>query len=245
METKKILLCFDLDDTLIDDNFKFEITFCDCIKTILLAFETRAPQIDDVLQQARELDNEKMSTWPSMKKYMPDRLLSTWLETYQTLCAKHNIEVKEHVNLILEGLVKQNFEPPYYIIPGAIETLTSLFEDDRYEMQIITAGNSTIQNKKLSTTSLSKFFSNINVVPDGDKYSVLEKLSQGYDKKDIYMIGNSLSSDINQALKAGVNAIHIPRGSWHQFKAEPLHNNFKTLSDISELVTYLDKVRSE
>jgi len=233
MSTK--ILCFDLDDTLIDDSYKFEITFCDCIKTILLAFETKAPQIDEILQLARQLDNDKLLSWPAERRYSPERLLSTWLDTYQKLCQLHNVEAKPHVNLILEGLVMQNFDPPYFVIPGAIETLEALKEQGIYQLRLLTVGTEAIQSKKIHRTGLNKFFQEIHFVVDGDKKAVLSRLADEYGIENITMVGNSIRSDINPALEVGVRAVYIPRGSWHMFRAEPINQLYSKLSDIAEL----------
>ncbi len=77
MTDVKKLICFDLDDTLIDDNYKFELTFCDCIRVIITALETRSPAIDTILQTARDIDNKSWETWPQDKKYMPSRVANS------------------------------------------------------------------------------------------------------------------------------------------------------------------------
>lgn len=233
------IICFDLDDTLIDDNFKFEVTFCDCIKVILTAFATRPPQIDEVLQLARKLDNEKLATWEPATRYTPQRLLSTWADTYQQLCDKYGVEVKHFAKLQLEGLVLQNFEPPYVIIPGAVETLDTLHDNTNYELHLVTTGVVEIQQRKINVTNLDKFFHQVHIVGDGDKLSYLQKIRNDNPGKKMIMIGNSLRSDVNPALELGIPAIYIPRGSWHQFQADPVNQQFVEAKDIREVVDLL------
>lgn len=239
------IVCFDLDDTLIDDSYKFEITFCDCIKTILLAFETRAPQIDEVLQLARKLDNDKMLNWPPEKRYTPERLLSTWIETYEQLSEKYKVATKPHVKLLLEGQVRQNFDPPHYIIPGAIETLENLKQDGRYTLMLVTAGTQDVQLSKAVKTDLHKFFTQVFCVINGAKKAPLGELAKKYGQRNVIMIGNSIRSDINPALEIGIKALYIPRGSWHLFKAEPVNNDFTTLENITQVPDALHQLWPE
>lgn len=230
---KTKILCFDLDDTLMDDNYKFELTFCDCIRTIITALETRSPQIDDVLQTARNIDNEKWITWDKKDRYMPRRVASAWVEAYEKLAIQQNIPVKPHIKRLLWAQVMTNYDPPYFVIPGAIETLIKLNERG-YKKIIITAGHNRIQNRKLKLTRMSRFFDEIYVTYD--KSLILKDLADKYRKENLVMIGNSLRSDINPALELGIEAVYIPRGAWHQFKAEPVNNNYKKMEKIEDLL---------
>lgn len=237
---KKYLFCLDLDDTLIDDNFKFELTFCDCIKVIIEAFETRSPQIDEILDYARQLDNEKLITWPTEKAYSPQRLEQTWIETYEYFCQDSNVPVKEYIKQVLHGLVLKNFDPPYYIIPGAIEALDYLVDAGNV-LHLVSTGTAKIQLRKITITGIKKFFKVIHLVPGLNKEHILEDLKKQHPELKLVMIGNSMRSDINPALSLGLDAIYIPRGSWHQFVAEPINNKYYTLNDISELPQFLSE----
>ena len=239
--TNKLILCFDFDDTLIDDSYKFELTFCDCIKVILESFETRPPQIDEILQLARKLDNEKLANWESALRYTPERLLSTWLETYRKLSQSRLVEIKKHTELILEGLVRKNYDPPYYIIPGAIETLNT-FTEKNYEMHLITIGSYEIQNKKIVHTGLEKFFTEVHIVTNGDKTETIKSIVSKYGEDNVIMIGNSIRSDINPALNAKARAIYIPRGSWHLFNAEPINDTYITISSITQVISVIENL---
>lgn len=234
---EKKIFVFDLDDTLIDTDYKFELTFCDCIKTILLSFETRAPQIDEVLDAARALDNHKLATYPVETRYQPQRLYDTWLETYALLCEKHGLKPKAHVKQQLKGLIGQNFDAPWYIIPGAEETLEKLKDLPDVELHVLTVGDVQVQQRKLQSTQLIRFFKHVQVTT-ADKQAYLEQLAKKFGAGNVTMVGNSLKSDINPALRAGVNVVHIPRGNWHHAYEEP-ETEFTTVRDIRDLVKLL------
>lgn len=231
------IICFDVDDTLIDTDYKFELTFCDCIKAILTSFETRAPQIDTVLNRARELDNHKLQTYPLETRYQPQRLYDTWLETYAQLCEEYGGQIKQHIKMQIKGIIGQNFDAPWYVIPGAVETVEAVGILPDTELHALTVGDPKVQNKKLTATQLDRYFKHIEVT-SADKQPYLEKMAAEFGKENVTMVGNSLSSDIKPALRAGVKAIHIPRGNWHhhQNNASPdAANESIVIKDIREL----------
>lgn len=232
---------FDLDDTLIDDNYKFQLTFCDCIRAIILSFETRSPQIDDILQLARKLDNEYFeNVEPGAEKYGPEKYSKTWIACYRQLCKENGREPKDHTEKLLEGYVYQNFEPPYYIIPDVIDVLNELLKVGKYELRIVTAGAHDAQMKKIEGTDFEKYFSSFHIC-DGNKQDILEEAVGKYGKENVWMIGNSMRSDINPALKTGISAVYIPRGTWNKFFEEPFNKEYKEIKTIAELPALLEK----
>ena len=238
--TKKQIF-FDLDDTLIDDNYKFEILYCDCLRAIVLAFETRSPQLDEILQHARQIDDEHVESFAPDQRFLPARHIQTWIRCYRELCEKYQRTPKPHVEKLLESLITQGYEPPYYVIPDAIDTLNQLLHYGRYDLHIISAGGPDIQQRKLDTTNLSKYFGSVHNIPDGNKRGVLHQAVEQFGPQNICMVGNSIHSDVNPSLKLGLKTVYIPRGSWHYFKVEPINNNFTTLDTIAKLPEELER----
>lgn len=237
------LICFDLDDTLIDDNWKFETTFCDCMKAILLGLAAKAPMLDEILTMAREIDNRLLAELPKDKKYTPYRMIEAWQTTYQLISEKQGIAVKPHIRNMLEAYVVQNYEPPYLVIAGAVDALIRIRALPNITMAVVSVGDPEIQTRKLTYTRLNYYFDHIEIVQDGeDKGVYLQKKAKQYGKENVIMVGNSIHSDINSALKAGVGAIHIPRGSWSQFNAKPLSQDYMEVRRIFELPDMLAKI---
>jgi len=238
---KQKLICFDLDDTLIDDNWKFETTFCDCMKAILLGLAARAPTIDEILQIARDMDNRLLEELPKDKKYSPNRLIEAWQTTYRVISERQEIPVKPHIMNMLEAYVLQNYESPYLVIAGAVDALVRIRALPNVQMHVATAGTAEIQLQKLNHTRLNHYFDHVEIVQDGeDKGEYLRQKVGEYGKENVIMVGNSMRSDINPALDAGVKAIYIPRGSWSNFKTEPRHNGYTEVPRIFELPEVLE-----
>ncbi len=231
----KKLLCFDLDDTLIDDNYKFELTFCECIKAIINSLETRTPQIDDILKKARDIENETWDTWPKQKLYTSERVANAWVKAYEWYANDIGLPVREHTKNLIEALIVSNYDPPYFVIPGVIETITYLKEKD-YKMHIVTLGPETQQRRKLTVSKLIKYFDEVHYETH-DKCKPLSKLIKEHGVENMCMIGNSMRTDINPALKLGIHGIYIPRGNWHRFQQDPLNDMFTEIDDIRKLTS--------
>ncbi|MBI1834087.1 MAG: HAD family hydrolase [Candidatus Andersenbacteria bacterium] len=237
--TKKQVF-FDLDDTLVDEGYKFEMIFCECLRFIILGFETRAPQIDEILQRARSIDNKMLEEIPPHEKYLPKRLINTWVTCYRELCQERGRTPKPHIEQLLTAMIIQTYDPPYFVIPDVVEVLNELVRYGRYELHLMTAGAADIQQRKLDSTDLGKYFSTIHFLPDGDKAKVLREAVEQFDKDFIASIGNSIRTDINPALELGVKAIYIPRGTWNYMKVDPFNNDYITLDSISKVPEILD-----
>jgi len=128
----------------------------------------------------------------------------------------------------------QTYDPPFHLIPGALETLIEL-QERGYHMHLISIGLPTIQKRKVQRTKLDRYFDEIHLVRS-DKFDVLAEVAKKYKKENIVMIGNSMRSDINPALKQGIETVYIPRGNWHRFKAKPVNNNYKEIKTIENVL---------
>lgn len=102
------------------------------------------------------------------------------------------------------------FEFPYRLLPGA-ETAVSRVRQCGYRVAVVTKGAEAQQRKKLEAIPLK--FDRAFVVPrkdDEDWANVLGELGITEDNAHRHWsIGNSVKSDINPALLAGLNAVHI------------------------------------
>lgn len=98
---------------------------------------------------------------------------------------------------------------PIELIAGVAETLPRLAE--RHDLWMLTKGNQAEQQVKVDGSGLGPLFRQCLIVPEKDDATyhwVLE--TYGFDPATTWMIGNSPKSDINPALRSGLNAVLIP-----------------------------------
>src|ERR1035441_1894234 len=103
------------------------------------------------------------------------------------------------------GFAKSIAEQEIELLPGVAETLAELAT--RHRLILMTKGNQAEQADKLSRSGLSTHFSAIEIVAEKDPPTYREVIHRHELKPHTgWMIGNSIKSDINPALAAGVQS---------------------------------------
>ncbi|KAA6465050.1 HAD family hydrolase [Acidobacteria bacterium AB60] len=93
-------------------------------------------------------------------------------------------------------------------LPGVQETLRELA--GRHRLILLTKGNHAEQADKVARSGLAPLFHAVEIVPEKDKAVYREVMLRHELEPDrSWMIGNSPKSDINPALAAGLNAVHL------------------------------------
>jgi putative hydrolase of the HAD superfamily len=113
----------------------------------------------------------------------------------------------------------------------------------KYKLVVATKGDLLDQDQKLKRSGLESYFHHIEVMSE-KKEDDYKKLIKHLDiqPQEFLMIGNSLKSDVLPVLALGGHAIHIPfHTTWEHEKINHHveHDNFMSLSKISELMEYL------
>jgi putative hydrolase of the HAD superfamily len=94
------------------------------------------------------------------------------------------------------------------LLPGVEETLAALA--GRHRLILMTKGDHAEQADKLARSGLASYFSAVEIVAEKDAATYSEVLRRHeLEPYTTWMIGNSLKSDINPALAAGLNAVFL------------------------------------
>ncbi|CAM1344912.1 HAD family hydrolase [Tenacibaculum amylolyticum] len=145
------------------------------------------------------------------------------------------------INEIL-GIGKQMLEKPIELLEGVEEVLKQL--QGKYKLIVATKGDLLDQERKLERSGILKYFHHVEVMSE-KKVPDYQKLLKHLDiaPSELLMIGNSLKSDVLPLLEVGAEAIHIPfHTTWaHETVSDDQKAsvNYKTLSSIKEVVTFL------
>jgi putative hydrolase of the HAD superfamily len=124
---------------------------------------------------------------------------------------------------------------PIEPMPHAAETLSALAQSHR--LVLITKGELLDQERKLAASGLGDHFAAVEIVSDKTP-EVYDRIfaRHGDGAARAMMIGNSLSSDIVPALKAGAWALHVPSDYNWALDAhdEPIPDpRFRLIRDLS------------
>jgi len=112
---------------------------------------------------------------------------------------------------------------PTQIFEGVPETLAYL--SSRHRLILFTKGESAEQTEKIERSGLRPFFEGVEIANEKsvgafkqmiDRYRIL--------KRHGWMVGNSPRSDINPALRAGLNAVFVPSTMPWDFEQEAVRS---------------------
>jgi putative hydrolase of the HAD superfamily len=110
---------------------------------------------------------------------------------------------------------------PPKILDGVPETLAYLIQ--RHRLILFTKGEPAEQAAKVERSGLQGFFEFIEIVPEKDTETYSSLVKKHKIVKSLgWMIGNSPRSDINPAMKIGLNAVYVPHQHTWQMEHEPV-----------------------
>ena len=190
-------LLIDADDTLWENNIYFERAIAAFIG--YLNHQEYSPA--EVRQALNEVERESiLSHGYGLGSFTRSLLVCFQRLSGNSLTAAHEAQIRSFAQAIAEHEIE--------LLPQVAETLALLAT--RHRLILMTKGNHAEQADKLSRSGLASHFTAVEIVAekDPDAYrTVLER--HRLDPQSTWMIGNSPKSDINPALAAGINAVHL------------------------------------
>jgi putative hydrolase of the HAD superfamily len=191
-------LLIDADDTLWANNVYFERAIANFIS--FLNHQEYTPK--EVRQVLNEVERECIVK----HGYGLHSFAHALMDTFERLAVD---PVTPAVRDIIRGFAHEIAAHPLEIFDGVPETLEYLSQ--RHHLIMMTKGNVTEQSGKVDRSGLKDYFSAIEIVAEKDPptyKSVVQKY--GLVRDQSWMVGNSPLSDINPALRVGLNAVFIP-----------------------------------
>jgi putative hydrolase of the HAD superfamily len=128
-------------------------------------------------------------------------LIATYERLSPAPVTEHNIK---RVRSFARSIAEQEIE----LLPGVAETLTELAT--RHRLILMTKGDKAEQADKLARSGLAAHFTAVEIVAEKDPptyHAVMER--HELKRHTSWMIGNSIKSDINPALAAGLHAVFL------------------------------------
>lgn len=137
---------------------------------------------------------------------------------------------------------KELIQKPIELLDGVEDTLQALH--GKYKLVVATKGDLKDQHRKLHDSGLGHYFHHIEVMSDkneADYKKLLKRLE--IEPDELFMIGNSLKSDVLPVLNIGGHACHVPfHTTWahEMIEHEIKHDNFREIKKITEVIPLLD-----
>jgi putative hydrolase of the HAD superfamily len=233
-------ILFDLDDTLIDNHFKYLEADIAALRIVFKALGTQAPEPGAILRRADEIDRHMVEIGEPAEKFVLERFPTAWVRAYEELCAENGARVRPGIRERVYRAAFRAFRPPFPLVPFAKATLEKLRRRG-FVLHLVTLGVDAHQRAKIVSTGLEPLFESITVTVC-DKEKALAAHADRYGAEATVMVGNSLRSDINPALRLGLHAVHIPRSTWSREWVEPVSGDYHRLEDIRRLPALLERM---
>jgi putative hydrolase of the HAD superfamily len=192
------LAVFDLDDTLVDTSDVYYRART-CFLAVLAACGID-PELG--LRTFEAVDTSHMEQYG----FAPDRYGRSMAATYERLAAHFGVQVRKDVAARINDCGRMVIDECPKLIEGAVQLLH--WASEHFELCLLTRGLPALQIKKIETTGLSGFFSDVEVVRQKDVRVILQLISdRGSTPDSTWVIGDSIKSDINPGIEAGANCI--------------------------------------
>jgi len=198
-------LILDLDDTLIHCNKYFEQAKNEFVKKIKKW--VKAPSEEEIKQKQLEIDLKGVEIYGLLSEKFTESLVAT----YFYFCQKYGKRIKadeiEQVRKIGTSVFEREVEP----FPHMYDVLNKL-QEDGHQLYLFTGGDVKNQTRKILQLGLGAYFDDRVFISQHKNNKALQRVLNKIpaNKNSIWMIGNSLKTDIMPALELGINAIHIP-----------------------------------
>ena len=228
MKIKTII--FDLDDTLIKTS-KLYNHARDEFSSLMqeLGFNS-----EESLIKLDEVDINYIKEYGFVKERYPFSLG----KTYEYFSQKNGKEINPELKKKIEELGWEVFRQVPELVDGVYRVLDILSK--KYFLILATLGDPQVQEEKVRVSGLKKYFSEIYVLKHKNVEEYQNILTEhNLNKKDTWIVGNSVRSDLNPGLKLGINCILIPYLSWKFEEEEPLSENYLQLDSLEKVLNYL------
>ncbi len=210
---RRVLLAFDADDTLWDNQTYFDNTEA--------AWCSRLSDYGSADYLHTELYKTEAANMHNLG-YGSKAFTISLIETALRL-SKGRVGASVLEKSIALG--KELIEHPVEPLHGVAETLSLLKKNRRqnegyeYSMVLFTKGDSLEQESKLKRSGLSEYFDDFEIVTTkGEEEYIRLCRHNEVSPADLIMVGNSFKSDIEPVIKAGGKCIYIPFHVTWQFE---------------------------
>ena len=223
-------LLLDLDDTILDFHKAERIALSKTLRTLGLE------PTEEVLSRYSLINKAHWERLERKELTRPQVLLGR----FETLFREYGIEVDPAK---CASLYEENLSIGHYFLPGAEEALEALSK--KYKLYLVSNGTARVQAGRLKSANISHFFEIIFVSqevgadkPDITYFERVFARIEGFQKEKAIIVGDSLTSDIQGGINAGIRTCWVnPKGK-PDTNIEP-HYQIESIAQLEALLETL------
>jgi putative hydrolase of the HAD superfamily len=166
----------------------------------------------------------------------PERFPTSCTEAYRLAAGHAGVRTQTGVEVAVRQAAGSVFSALAPVHPDAARVVQALRK--RGPAVLLTKGDERIQVKRIADAGLTDAFDEVRIVTQKDEQSFFEVLDEYRVRPAMaWSIGNSLRSDINPALRVGMNAVWIDAHVWEfeRAEAEPVLAHVRVVTDLRDV----------
>lgn len=198
-------LILDLDDTLIHCN-KYFVESRKRFANVMKKWFTSVSK-QEILEKQSEIDIKGVEKNGLHSSLYTQSLVAT----YRYFCRRFGRRLKGSEINQIDKIGQSVFQRKVKPFPYMYEIL-EILQEDGHQLYLFTGGDEENQRRKITQLGLTDYFEDRIFIFEHKNTDGLQQILNkiNTDKKTIWMIGNSLKTDIKPAIELGINSIHIP-----------------------------------
>ena len=231
MSGERRIILFDLDDTILDFHTAERVSLTGAFRELGIVYDEallrRYSEINRWCWQQLELGNM------SRQEVLVSR--------FERLFAEKEIGCDAR---LAQECYESRLENGHYFIPGALELLEELFP--LHDLYLVSNGNTVTQESRLKSAGIKPYFKGIFISeeigvnkPSKAFFDACFSAIPGFHQEDAIIVGDSLSSDIQGGINAGI------RTCWFNPASYPDREDIRadyTIRSLSELPLLLETI---
>lgn len=148
------------------------------------------------------------------------RFRASMLQTYRAFCKRSHRTPTRRLERQISRIASSTSRGRPAVAPSARTTLTQLRK--HYRLFLLTKGEPSVQRRRIEDSGLKELFDGIVIVPHKEPQTFSRLLAAHKClPRHAWSIGNSIKSDINTAIRAGLKTIWIPNETWRYEEESP------------------------
>jgi putative hydrolase of the HAD superfamily len=164
--------------------------------------------------------------------FSKERFINSLSKTYEVLCAKERRQRNVKLESKIKAIGETAFQTPK-LYEDAVASLERLSK--YYALVLATKGDTQLQKSKIKQLGVGHFFLKIYTLARKTELEYSQILSDlSVPKERLWVVGNSVKSDIKPAVKLNLRSILIPRGAWRYEQDQIPSESVIVASSLSE-----------
>ncbi|SJZ98505.1 2-haloacid dehalogenase [Pilibacter termitis] len=228
------ILLFDVDNTLLDFDLAEKNALCAIYEKYGIDVNDEALFVFSEVNKHLWLQNERGEIERS------ELFAKRFPQVFEKLGISYDFDKNHDIDTEYRTFLSQN----HALVDGALEMLNHL-QQQSAQMYIVTNGTPSVSRPRIEGAGLSNFFQDIFISeeigankPDKRFFDFVFSKIPPVEKKEVFIIGDSLSSDILGGKNAGITTI------WYNPKRQKNEQSFSAdyeIQHLMELVEILNK----